>query len=61
MDDIPQGGSGGVPLHHDDDEHDDADRLAQKDQPKTRTVLTVRASKPVAEQTSDPAPEPDEG
>ncbi|MCU7826811.1 hypothetical protein [Kitasatospora sp. DSM 101779] len=48
MEDIPQGGAGGVPGHHGDEprehHHDD------QDDRRTPTVKTVRAGTPVAEQ-----------
>ncbi|MEV6206215.1 hypothetical protein [Kitasatospora sp. NPDC051914] len=43
MDDIPQGGAGGVPGQHDD----------EQDDRRTPTVKTVRAGTPVAEQDAD--------
>ncbi|MFF3071758.1 hypothetical protein ACFVSN_36030 [Kitasatospora sp. NPDC057904] len=52
MDDVPQGGAGGVPLHHETDAT--KDRPAE-DQPAP--AKTVRAGKPVAEQrTENPDP-----
>ncbi|MFD9591232.1 hypothetical protein ACFWA9_00515 [Kitasatospora sp. NPDC059973] len=58
MDDIPQGGSGGVPGHH----HDDPGHPGTPDSPATpggpsdgrgREAKTVRAGQPVAEQRTD--------
>lgn len=55
MDDTPQGGAGGVPLHHDEPHHDEPHhedgahgRRGTGDAPET--VRTVRAGTPVAEQ-----------
>ncbi|MFI6847730.1 hypothetical protein OG535_29770 [Kitasatospora sp. NBC_00085] len=50
MDDIPQGGAGGVPGHHDDT--GDRGSPDQQDR-RDRQVKTVRAGEPVAEQQSD--------
>ncbi len=51
MDDIPQGGSGGVPGHHDGESDDDRRGPDEGAQP----VKTVRAGAPVAEQKADKA------
>ncbi|WP_354637969.1 hypothetical protein [Kitasatospora camelliae] len=67
MDDVPQGGAGGVPGHH-PDQHSDHHGHAgsgparpddHRDSP-TPTVKTVRAGTPVAEQAPRPEGEADE-
>ncbi|MFG2819693.1 hypothetical protein ACGFX4_09725 [Kitasatospora sp. NPDC048365] len=50
MDDIPQGGAGGVPLHHDEPEPEQK----QEKRPGRHTAPTVRAGTPVAEQKAEP-------
>ncbi|MFD0526639.1 hypothetical protein ACFQ1I_04230 [Kitasatospora arboriphila] len=56
MEDIPQGGAGGVPGHHADEHHGDRndrgdrDERGDRDDRRTPTVKTVRAGTPVAEQ-----------
>ncbi|GAA4883746.1 hypothetical protein [Kitasatospora terrestris] len=59
MDDIPQGGAGGVPLHHDDTAEERGGEDREK-RPGSRTAPTVRAGAQVAEQKAEPEPEPEE-
>ncbi|MQS16845.1 hypothetical protein F7Q99_32830 [Streptomyces kaniharaensis] len=59
-DDTPQGGAGGVPLHHNGEPHGPHEHPEPPER-RTDTVKTVRAGTPVAEQKATPVPsEPDE-
>ncbi|MFE6746306.1 hypothetical protein ACFVGM_10665 [Kitasatospora purpeofusca] len=53
MDDLPQGGAGGVPQHHDNHGEERPARSDRADEhPRSRTAATVKAGVPVAEQRS---------
>ncbi|MFI8455373.1 hypothetical protein [Kitasatospora sp. NPDC085464] len=68
MDDTPQGGAGGVPLHHENarpeavrrEEDSTSERPRAEEQPEAaeapHTVRTVRAGKPVGEQATGARP-----
>ncbi|MFJ9611618.1 hypothetical protein ACIRS1_35320 [Kitasatospora sp. NPDC101176] len=58
MEDTPQGGSGGVPLHHDEDPP--AGREQPDEPTPVETVKTVRAGTSVADQKAALAGDGDE-
>ncbi|GAA2746616.1 hypothetical protein [Kitasatospora cinereorecta] len=60
MNDLPQGGAGGVPLDHDEPDprhprHGEADHTGAHAPDRPHTVRTVRGGTAVGEQQAEPA------